>query len=295
MARQWQLSAWCLGFLLLAGGAHASEQMPGQFVGMFGKSVVKLTLHKTADNTIAGMIEQTWINSAGREKGGQADIRGVERDDVVTLYLTPQGILKLPIVLTARWQESGLALQSGEADGATAPASRLLPGSDVTYLKVLAHLPVSQSHPAAQRNASLLEELEKKGIEGGEGCQCSAEKKAHVADATIAFSQQVTDLLANLDDYLGGIEANRKVLTTHGAEDPYSRQSVTAFTNIFQAIEQDIGRALNRAADKCSHRQLAEGETATREAKLWRDTCLSVTDGLDRYREEQGVLSASSR
>jgi hypothetical protein len=279
----------------LASEVQAADQMPGQFVGMLGKSAVKLTLHKATDNTIAGMIEQTWINSAGRQKSGQADIQGVERDDVVTLYLAPQGMIKLPLVLTARWKESGLAIEDGEADEAKAPTSRLLPGNDVTYLKVLAHLPASQPHPAAQRNASLLEELEKTGIDGGEGCQCSAEKKTHVADATIAFSQQMTDLLANLDDYLGGIEANRKVLAIHGAEDPYSRRSVMAFTAVFRAVGQDIGNALNRAADKCSHRQLAEGETATREAKLWRDTCLSVADGLGRYREEQGVLSASSR
>jgi hypothetical protein len=269
--------------------------MPGQFVGLFGKSAIKLTLHKATDNSIAGMIEQTWINSAGRQKSGQADIRGVEHDDAVTLYLAPQGMIKLPLILTARWKESGLAIQNGEADEAKAPASPLLPGNDVTYLKVLAHLPASQPHPAAQRNASLLEELQKTGIESGEGCQCSAEKKTHVADATIAFSQQVTDLLANLDDYLGGIEANRKILAIHGAEDPHSRRSVMAFTTIFQAVGQDIGNALNRAADKCSHRQLAEGETATREAKLWRDTCLSVTDGLDRYRKQRGILAASSQ
>lgn len=295
MARQWCLSAWCLGFLLLTGGASASEQMSGQFVGMFGESAINLILHETAENAIAGTIEQTWIDSAGREKSGQADVRGVEHDDTVTLYLTPKGIIKLPIALTMHRTQTGLAVQGEGQDKGKASAANLHPGSDVAYLKVLAQLPAPQIQPAVRKNASLMEELEKTGAESGEGCQCSAEKKTHVVDATIVFSRQTTDLLADLSDYLAGIEANRNLIDIRSAGNPNSRQGIMAFTEIFHAVGQDLEMSLNAAVEKCSHRQLAEGDAATREAKLWRDTCLSVADGLDRYRREQSVISASSR
>ncbi|MDY0884336.1 hypothetical protein ACFPL7_00890 [Dongia soli] len=219
----------------------------------------------------------------------------MEHNDVATLYLRPRSVIRLPIILTARWAENGLAIQRDGPGEKNTLGSTLHAGSEASYLKILARLTGSQAQPVAPKNASFLEELEKTGIDDSEGCQCSAEKKTHVADATIAFSHNTTNLLAALNDYLAGIEVNRDLTDIHGAVDQNTRQSVTAFAEIFQAVGQDLETSLNAAVEKCSHRQLAESDALTREAKLWRDSCLSVTDGLHRYRKGPGAFPVSPR
>jgi len=308
---------WLFSMLIMVTHASAAEQVQ-QFIGTWDNAVISLVVQTSPAGDIAGRIDEAWIDSAGQQRRGTAELSGIRHADGIDFFLRPQSFVTLPFVLHAQ-QGTGQLAPAEMRLGAEPHATILQAGDETDYQHLLSGLTPAALAPAMPITATTsLAEIEQAGLDGGDGCQCSAEKKTRVAMNTADFSTRTSHLLAALNDVALGIAATREALVSsrktalsplydaidEAGADPrmtdwrgmtervlQGRRSLDAFDRMYRDAGHDIGSGLADAAQRCSQRELAAGDAVTPEGKLWRETCLSVTHGLGLYRAKLAEFS----
>lgn len=309
---------WLFSMLILVAHASLAEQVQQRFIGTWDNAVISLVMQNSPEGDIAGRIDETWIDSAGQQRRGTAELSGIRQADGIDFFLRPKSFVTLPFALHA--QQGTGQLAPAEMRLSAGPHATILQSANETdYQHLLSGLTPSALAPAMPIPATTsLAEIEQAGLDGGDGCQCSAEKKTRVAINTADFATSMSHLLAALNDLASGTTATHEALifsrkatlspiddaSDEAGADPrvtdwrgmttrvlLGRRSLDAFDRMYRDAGHDIGSDLTGAAQRCSQRELAAGDVVTPEGKLWRETCLSVARGLDLYRAKLAEFS----
>ncbi|MDQ0333002.1 hypothetical protein QFZ88_005384 [Mesorhizobium sp. YL-MeA3-2017] len=285
-----------LTWLLSAGNAPALD-IRRPLVGAWGETALMIDIENMDDASISGVIVQTWVDATRQRVSGQAKFMGVRKGPDFEIFLFPSRLVTLPFAFYAHLDASGLTLSTSAQDDAWT-VTGLKDGNQAIYESMLATLPPVQlvlPFVKAPPQSTDSETLQNAPIDG-EGCQCGAEKKTRVAAETADFAVRVDRSMAELNDYVLGMEASQTEMNARARalNSPPARrlfvttfddaallparlrmtlQSVRAFDSVLrERRERQIAR-LDALEASCRQRDLSPAEAMTTEAKLWFRSC----------------------
>jgi hypothetical protein len=285
-----------------------------QVSGLWDGSALQVRISSVNDNSLSGSVDQIWLDSAGQSKSARAEFVGTRLGDTLEIFLTPSGLMTLPFILRGTSRSEGIDFTQLTKEGAVIRHS-LRTGTDADFLSLTHQLsPVIMVPELSDAPARLVSSATQQSLakDDDNGCQCSAEKKSHVASTTVAFANATALLIADLNDYLRGIDASRNEITARMSEDDVTREqssgvevtaflglsnwasftdrmlhartSLAGFSSIFKEVRKRDVAALEASAQLCDQRGLSSNDANTHEAQLWIQTCNWAIKTKDLFR-----------
>jgi hypothetical protein len=306
----------CLGVLAFM---NASAETPGgtlaeTYVGANGDRAVLLQLEPRDSDLVRGWIESIGFDEKGRLALAEGRIAGHMRAGGGTLFVGPLLYAPMPLALSVGAAGEDLVFQ-GDGDSPWSKPLLLKHGTVDQFgdeVRGLASRIPSRLDPSTAPIAVVPPDpaVDVSSAYGASACECSEEKRTHVAEATHRFSLEIAALSAEMAAMTATSRSYRRALRTLDTAShdewasglvgsgPNASSAITAVRALWITLETAQGPVSRRVAEAlraCRERAPMPGIAMPPEAQEWDRDCETLAQTAGAYASALNDLTAEVR